>query len=222
MWVFDWLALTVEENPMSVFIFSVSMLLMFVGALIGFCCRDRGFYLSFSVMITSGSIIVFLAAEKPVSFILTCIMGLSFLAATLYALLTCALIIRTSMIRRRKRRAEILRKVQYTLPEKNNTYIRTRLNTALKATDVPLNDSVNAEKTEKEVGNKENFRPDYAGKLLQKVQEAPLTKAERMEMEEVARLFSAYLKKSRWTVEDVRLMNDMFSYLLKISAKYSV
>ena len=37
-----------------------------------------------------------------------------------------------------------------------------------------------------------------------------------MEMEEVSRLFSAYLKKSRWTVEDVRLMNDMFSYLIKM------
>ena len=68
----------------------------------------------------------------------------------------------------------------------------------------------------------ENFRADYAKKLFSKLQEAPLTKAERLEMQEVALLFSAYLKKSRWTVEDVRTMNDMFSSLLKISAKYAL
>ena len=220
MWVFDWLIWTVEENPMSMYVFGISILLMFIGALIGFCCRDRGFYLSFCAMIISGAIIVFMAAEKPISFLLTCMMGLSFFAAAFYALLTCALIIRTSILRRRKRRMELLRKVQYTLPEKDNTYIRERLNTALKSANAPLYKS--SDNAVKELGNKENFQTDYAGKLLQKVQEAPLTKAERMEMEEVSRLFSAYLKKSRWTVDDVRLMNDMFSYLLKISAKYSV
>ena len=129
------------------------------------------------------------------------------------------MIIRAYVIRRKKRRAEILRKVQYTLPEKENTYIRSRLNSQLQSPNAPL---CKEEKQEKEQGNKETFRSEYAGKLLRKVQEAPLTKAERMEMEEVSRLFSAYLKKSRWTVEDVRLMNDMFSYLIKISAKYSV
>ena len=216
MWVFDWLLFTVEENPMSVSVFGISFAFTFVAALVGFCCRDRGFYLSFSVMITSVALIVFLAAEKPLAFVLACMLALCFLSAIFYAMLTCGLMIRAHILRRRKRRAEILRKVQYTLPDKDNSYIRTRLNTQLQPQTASFN------KEEKEAGNKETFRPEYAGKLLQKVQEAPLTKAERMEMEEVARLFSAYLKKSRWTVEDVRLMNDMFSYLVKISAKYSV
>jgi len=144
---------------------------------------------------------------------------LCFMAAFVYVLLTCALIIRAVVLRRKKRRAEILRKVQYTLPEKDNSYIRSRLNTALNAANVPTHKEMPLPKDE---GVKEDFQADYARKLLAKLQEAPLTKAERLEMQEVSRLFSAYLKKSRWTVEDVRLINDMFSYLLKISAKYAI
>jgi hypothetical protein len=219
MWVFDWLIQLVKDNPMTKYVMGVCLVLLFVAALIGFCCRDRNFYLSFAVMIVGGALIVFIAAEKPLIFLCAAFSGLCFLAATYYALMTCALMIRTQMQRRKKRRAEILRKVQYTLPDKDNTYIRTRLNTALNKANAPV---CEAEKTVMEKGNKEDFHTTYAKKLLGKIQEAPLTKAERLEMEEVSRLFSAFMKKSRWTVEDVRLMNDMFAYLLKISAKYAV
>ena len=127
-------------------------------------------------------------------------------------------------MRRKKRRADILRKVQYTLPEKDNTYIRARLNQALNTANIPIckAEEANLIKQTFPKGDKEDIHASYARKMLEKLQEAPLTKVERLEMQEVARLFSALLKKSRWTVEDVRLMNDMFSYLLKISAKYAV
>jgi predicted nucleic acid-binding Zn ribbon protein len=218
MWVFEWLADLIENNPMMVFVLCVSVLLYFGTALIGFCCRDRGLYAGIAAMITCGVFVVFAAAEKPIEILLVVAVGFSFIGAGFYVLMTCGLIWRAHILRRRKRRAEILRKVQYTLPEKDNTYIRERLNTALH-TDVPAAKTENATQ---EIGNKENFQTSYARKLLEKLQEAPLTKAERLEMQEVSRLFSAYLRKSRWTVEDVRLINDMFSYLLKISAKYAI
>lgn len=218
MWVFEWLADLMKNNPMTVFVLCVSVLLYFGAAMIGFCCRDRGFYTAFAAMITCGAFVVFAAAEKSIEFLLVVAVGFSFIGAGFYALMTCGLIWRAHILRRRKRRAEILRKVQYTLPEKDNTYIRERLNTALH-TNVPAGKTENASQ---EIGSKENLQTSYARKLLEKLQEAPLTKAERLEMQEVSRLFSAYLRKSCWTVEDVRLINDMFSYLLKISAKYAL
>ena len=227
MWVFEWLAELLERNPMTKFILGVCIMLYFLAALIGFCCEDRGFYTAFAVMITGGAFVVFSAAEKSIEFLLVTAAGFLFIAAGFYVLITCGLILHAHIIRRKKRRAEILRKVQYTLPEKDNTYIRERLNTALHTqrhmqtnmSDAPVS---KVEKTMAEMENKESFQTAYAKKLLLKIQEAPLTKAERLEMEEVSRLFSAYLKKSRWTVEDMRLINDMFSYLLKISAKYAL
>lgn len=215
MWVLDWLAELIANNPMTVFILCVCITLYFAAAMIGFCCRDRGFYTAFAVMITCGACVVFAAAEKPMEFLWVVAAGFTFIAAGFYALMTCGLICRAHILRQRKRRNEILRKVQYALPEKDNSYIRERLNTVLQSTPT--------DKTQSQtISNKEAFQTAHAQKLLQKVQEAPLTKAERLEMEEVSRLFSAYLKKSRWTVEDVRLINDMFSYLLKISAKYAL
>ncbi|MBE5740290.1 MAG: hypothetical protein E7349_05495 [Clostridiales bacterium] len=216
MWVFDAFFEMVAENGL---IMLISLLLLIAAATICFFCRDRGFFVAFAVMIVGGCVFVLLGTERAVLSTVSCLVGLCFMAAFVYVLLTCALIIRAVVLRRKKRRAEILRKVQYTLPEKDNSYIRSRLNTALNAANVPTHKEMPLPKDE---GVKEDFQADYARKLLAKLQEAPLTKAERLEMQEVSRLFSAYLKKSRWTVEDVRLINDMFSYLLKISAKYAI
>ena len=216
MWVFDAFFELVAENGL---IMLISLLLLIAAATICFFCRDRGFFVAFAVMIVGGCVFVLLGTERAVLSTVSCLIGLCFMAAFVYVLLTCALIIRAVVLRRKKRRAEILRKVQYTLPEKDNSYIRSRLNTALNAANVPTHKEMPLPKDE---GVKEDFQAGYARKLLAKLQEAPLTKAERLEMQEVSRLFSAYLKKSRWTVEDVRLINDMFSYLLKISAKYAL
>ena len=216
MWVFDAFFEMVAENGL---IMLISLLLLIAAATICFFCRDRGFFVAFAVMIVGGCVFVLLGTERAVLSTVSCLIGLCFMAAFVYVLLTCALIIRAVVLRRKKRRAEILRKVQYTLPEKDNSYIRSRLNTALNAANVPTHKEMPLPKDE---GVKEDFQAGYARKLLAKLQEAPLTKAERLEMQEVSRLFSAYLKKSRWTVEDVRLINDMFSYLLKISAKYAI
>ena len=216
MWVFDAFFEMVAENGL---IMLISLLLLIAAATICFFCRDRGFFVAFAVMIVGGCVFVLLGTERAVLSTVSCLVGLCFMTAFVYVLLTCALIIRAVVLRRKKRRAEILRKVQYTLPEKDNSYIRSRLNTALNAANVPTHKEMPLPKDE---GVKEDFQAGYARKLLAKLQEAPLTKAERLEMQEVSRLFSAYLKKSRWTVEDVRLINDMFSYLLKISAKYAI
>jgi hypothetical protein len=169
-------------------------------------------------MIISGELLTLLQENTDLLKIVSCMGWTCFLSALVYVLLTCALIVRVTILRRKKRRAAMLRKVQYALPEKENTYIRARLHTVLKGDGILDKDG----NLVKEKGVQETFRAEYVKKLLTKLQKAPLTKAERLELHEVSLLFSAYLKKSDWTAQDIRALNDIFSYLLKLSAKYTV
>ncbi len=196
----------------------VCFLSLMAAATLGYFCRDRGFFVAFAVMIIGGEILTLLQDNVALTLAVSCVAWMCFLSAFVYVLLTCALIIRATYLRRKKRRDAMLRKVQYALPEKENTYIRARLHTVLKGDGLlDKNGNVLREK-----GVQENFRAEYVKKLLMKLQKAPLTKAERLELHEVSLLFSAYLKKSDWTAQDIRALNDIFSYLLKLSAKYTI
>ena len=107
------------------------------------------------------------------------------------------------------------RNLQYTLPDRDNTYVQSRLNTALHVPEY-------GEHGEGAQKNKETVRLGYARRLLAKVKEAPLTPAERLETEEISRLFAYYLTKENWDAAELRAVNDLFSCVLKMSAKYSV
>ena len=196
----------------------VCFVLLMAAATLCFFCRDRGFFVAFAIMIIGGELLMLLQENIDLITALSCVVWMCFLSAFVYVLLTCALIIRAAIVRRKKRRDAMLRKVQYALPEQENTYIRARLHTVLKGDGI-LDKTGNLIK---EKGVQENFRAEYVKKLLAKLQKAPLTKAERWELHEVTLLFSAYLKKSDWTAQDIRALNDIFSYLLKLSAKYTV
>lgn len=106
------------------------------------------------------------------------------------------------------------RDLEYALPQKDNEYIRSRLNTVLRASE-----EVSCERDE---GYKETVRLSYARKLLARVKQAPLSVAERLETEEIGRAFALYLAKEEWNASDYRTVNGLFSVLLKLSAKYSV
>lgn len=114
---------------------------------------------------------------------------------------------------RKRRRAEIARRLQYTLPERENGFIRTRLNTVLSVKE-------KEDDTGERVGKPVTL--EHARALLSKVKAAPLTMAERLQFEELERTFALYIHKEDWMSEDLRAVNDLFSMLLKLSAKYAV
>lgn len=114
---------------------------------------------------------------------------------------------------RRARRMERLRQLQYTLPDRENTYVRARLNTVLQPPQ---------ERDYKQLGDGEPVRLSYAKKLLARVREAELSTAERLQTEDIGRVFALYLQKPRWDAADLRVVNDTFAALLKLSAKYAV
>ena len=118
-------------------------------------------------------------------------------------------------LQKRKRReklrcSEVERRLQYTLPQRENMYVRERLDTALQVQS--------GEENEKKM----KVRLGYARALLYKVQAAPLSTAERLQVEEMAKAFPLYREKETWTAEEVRGVNEWCAALLKLSAKYTV
>jgi hypothetical protein len=99
--------------------------------------------------------------------------------------------------------------VQYTLPQRENTYVRTRLHTTL---SVP--------KEENAQENAVHLR--YAMELLSKVKAAPLSVGERLQTEEMGKILNLYHGKEDWTVGELNGLNEMCAALLKLSAKYGI
>lgn len=120
---------------------------------------------------------------------------------------------RNGIKKRRARRAAIERQLQFVLPDRENTYVRSRLNTVLQVPD---------SRDYKQSGSGEPVRLSYARKLLAKVQAEKLSAAERLQVEDIGKTFALYLQKPRWDSADLRTVNDTFACLLKLSAKYAV
>ena len=98
------------------------------------------------------------------------------------------------------------RRVQYLLPSGENAFVRARLNSLL----------------ETNAGGSPCVDMGYARKLLLAVQEKPLSIGERLQVEDLEKVFAAYLKKPTWTAAELREVNDTFSVLMKLCAKHSV
>ena len=127
----------------------------------------------------------------------------------------CILVRWVCLVRQRKRRErqrnmEVERQVQYTLPRWDNGYIRTRLQNSLKVENMD------------EEGRHVRVRLGYARILLGKIKDAPLTIADRLQVEEMGKAFALYREKECWTASELRGLNDLCSALLKLSAKYAV
>ena len=101
------------------------------------------------------------------------------------------------------------RQMEYTLPDRENTYVRTRLENFL-----------NVEDKSGERLWKTEF--SYARSLLAKVRSADLSAVDALQAEEMGRLLAMYGKKERLAVEDMSVVNDAFACLLKLAAKYKV
>lgn len=213
MWFFDWFSQIYFSSTLVFVIDFVAIGAFFIAFIAAFFLKDKSLFLSFSALISGVAYAFIIGAEEGET---ATSLGVATLLSGFGASYTITLIafnIRSKILKRRIQREEMLRKLKFTLPDRDNSYVKARLNTVLQPE--------NKLETEPE-GEKKTFRLEHARQLLAKIKEAPLTRAERLEMEELSKLFNAYLKKYKWTSEDVRLINEMFAYLLKLSAKYSV
>jgi hypothetical protein len=112
--------------------------------------------------------------------------------------------------RKKRQREEADRRAQFVLPDRDNTFVQARLHTALQS--LPI------EQGEK----KEEFRFDYARKLLTKLKNAPLSVTERLQADDLEKTLGFFLQKERLQADEIRLISDAFAAVLKLAAKYAV
>lgn len=113
---------------------------------------------------------------------------------------------------RQKKKTEKPRDVAFMLPDRENTFVRSRLLTALNP-EFCLTE-------EKEERLAVEFT--QALKLLEKIWIAPLSPAEKIETGQLRNELQAFEKKQTFSVEEVRAINEKFARVLKLSAKYAV
>lgn len=116
----------------------------------------------------------------------------------------------------KKRREEEQRyALQFTLPNKDNSLVRSRLQTVLNAEGLQEQGALESEKP-----SGEHF--SHAQKLLEKLKVKQLSFGDRLQAEDMQKLLEGYMQKQSWTSEDVRVVNEAYNALLKLSAKYAV
>ena len=114
--------------------------------------------------------------------------------------------------RRRKRRKSANREVEFTLPDRENTFVRSRLSTVLNR------EFCVAERQEEKLA----IEFSQALKMLDKIWVAPLSTAEKIEVGQMQSDLRAFEEKQTFTVKEVSSINEKFARLLKLSAKYGV
>lgn len=110
---------------------------------------------------------------------------------------------------KRKEKKEERRALQFAMSERENAYVRGRVEKVLRV-------------EEKDVDGVWKTEFAYARSLLAKLKVAELSAVDRLQIEELGKLMALYGKKEKLSVSDLPLINDTFSILLKLSAKYSV
>ena len=184
-----------------------------VAAMLAFCLRSVSVFSAFSALICGGGVLLALILHIPwgetgVFFALT-----AGLIGFVYLFLFVGLTIREKIDKRKKERAKIERRLQFALPDKDNSFVRARLNTVLRLDERP--DFVMTA-----LENDLSF--SHARALLASLREAPLSTAERLETEEIAKMVALYLQKKDFTAQDAHTLNEAFARILKLSAKYAV
>ena len=197
-------------------VFAVAAGLIALAAVVGYCLKNTGAFAALSAVIGGVARVLIggVAAERAAFAVAAFLLVYS---GVLYLLLFAILVVRRSILEQKRRRAEIARRLCYTLPDRENTYIRSRLNTALQLPKEALNADMGALDA-----LEEPVKLEHARLLLSKVKEASLSQAERLQTEEMGKALSLYLQKDAWSIEDLRAVNELCASLLKLSAKYAV
>lgn len=179
-------------------VLAVGMALMTVGGGISYCLRTTGIFTATAAAIIAAAVV---GGDRVLASLLLSLSGME------YVILYLALCVRRMVTERKRRRAEVARRLCYTLPDRENEYVRQRLNTALNADMGGLEEPINLA---------------YARGLLCKLKGEALTQAERLQIEETERAFAVYLAKEKWSAAELRAVNELCASLLKLSAKYAI
>lgn len=203
-----------EGDNIALITFLLSTCALLLSAVLGFVLHAISVYGALAAIVLGAFWIVGKIKGFSLSVAGTCLAVLAVLGGVIYLIGYIVQSIEKAVKKRRAARAEIERRLQYTLPDKDNSFVRARLNTVLHVDGPPT-----VERTEK---TENVLSLSHAQRLLARLREMQLSTADRLETEEMSRLLSAYVKKDSLSTSDMRTVNDTLAYLLKLSAKYSL
>jgi hypothetical protein len=135
-------------------------------------------------------------------------------------LILLGILLKIWLKKRRERRIEGYRKadreMRFTLPDKENSFVRERLKGTLKTED-------EQKKQESFTQLKDmDIRLDYTRKTITKLKASSLTPADRLEVNRISKTVTFFALKNALSPSETRSLNDCFSRLLKLCAKYAV
>ena len=137
------------------------------------------------------------------------------LGSFVYLLLSVSLKWKTEKRAKKEKLVQERRKAVFTLPDRENSFVRDRLNGSLRAEEEAVNErEYNLEDSK--------LRLNHVRDMLTKLKAAPLSAGDRLETEEISRLITLYAMKERLTAKEIRDLNDCLSAILKMTAKYSL
>ena len=113
----------------------------------------------------------------------------------------------------RKRKDAIERDATFTLPDRENEFIKERLKHHLK----PQKEGLKEYKFSECVPSFE-----YTRSILSKLKAAPLSVSDRLQTQNISHDVTHFAFQERLSPEDVRVLNDRLSDMIKLSAKYAV
>ena len=118
-------------------------------------------------------------------------------------------------MRKREKFEQANRDLKFMLPDRENSFVRDRLKGPLQPKE---------EKKEEPTALLKDLdlRLDYTRKTISKLKASELTPADRLEVNRISKTVTFYALKNALSPTEMRSLNDCFSRLLKLTAKYAV
>ncbi len=198
------------DFPAAIWLLIVLSVGVTAAAAAGYVLKSAGAYAAMLTIAIGVFAVAVLSGGMRLTMGLICLSLLIVYGGINYLLLFFLLGIRNKIAERKRRRAELARRVQFTLPDRGNSYVRERLQTTLQP-PTP--------------GAEEGTEPLYLGyatELLAKLKNAPLSMSERLRIEEMAAYLALCRQMSTWQEQEVKSVNETLAQLLKMAAKYEI
>ena len=185
--------------------------------LVGGRLKSAGLYTALSLALVCAQTLVFLACRWGWTFLCFALAAEGVLFGFLYGALFAYLFVKEKLRDRKARRSAYKHQLQFVLPDKDNAYLRDRLHTALRVVESGKDgQQLSADKESVDV------RLRYARRMVAQLKGVSLSTIERLDMEEMATTLTFMERKGRWSTSEIKMINEIFSCLLKLSAKYEV
>lgn len=209
MWLWSWVYERVFYCSFALLVsFGLTLVWLAVGCWLSFTFKHSGYALAFSLLALGVNLIVLFSVNVFMQNVMLYLATLLCGCGTFYGVALFAVTARASVAQRMAEQAKIERATYYTLPARDNGFVRERLHTV-------LNES-------SELGENVAISFGFVRRMATQLKNEKLSLTESLEIEELSKLLALYMKKETFTTEDVNALNDGFSRVLKLCAKYGV